>query len=111
MPGYTVRFLPGVREQIRDALERTQRDYGTAKAREYSQLIRQALHQLRENPYIRQLQPDIHPDARIMHIRRPGQDAAHLFLYRVRGQVVEVGKFRYDAMDLETQVPSEWKRQ
>ncbi len=111
MPGFALRFLPDVRDQIRDALARTRRDYGAAKAREYSQLIRQALHQLRENPYIRQLRPDIHPDARLFHIRRPGQDAAHLFLYRVRDPFVEVALFRYDAMDLEAQVPSEWKRQ
>jgi plasmid stabilization system protein ParE len=100
-----------VRDQIREALARSRRDYGAAKAREYSQLIRQALHQLRENAYVRQLRPEIHPDARLMHIRRPGQDAAHLFLYRMRDQVVEMGRFRYDAMDLEAQVPSEWKRQ
>ncbi len=43
-----------------------------------------------------------------MHIRRSGQDAARLFLYRVRGQLVEIGRFRYDAMDLEAQVPTEW---
>jgi plasmid stabilization system protein ParE len=46
-----------------------------------------------------------------MHIRRPGRDAAHLFLYRVRGEVVEIARFRYDAMDLEQQVPAEWKHQ
>ncbi len=45
-----------------------------------------------------------------MHIRRSGQDAAHIFVYRVRGQVVEIGRFRYDAMNLEAQVPSEWKK-
>ncbi len=46
-----------------------------------------------------------------MHIRRPGQNAAHLFLYRIPGTIVEVARFRYDAMDLEQQVPSEWTRQ
>ena len=111
MPGYTLKFLPEVRDQIRDALRRTRDDYGSEKAREYSQLIRLALRDMAENPYIRQLRPEIHPDARLMHIRRPGQNAAHLFLYRIRGSVVEVARFRYDAMDLEPQVPSEWTRQ
>jgi hypothetical protein len=37
-----------------------------------------------EYPHIRQKRPEIHPEARVMHIR-PGHDAAHLFLYRIRG--------------------------
>jgi plasmid stabilization system protein ParE len=111
VPGFALRYLPGVREQIREALRRTRDDYGQEKRREYSQLIRQALRDLTENPYIRQLRPEIHPEARTMHIRRPGKDAAHLFLYRIRGTTVEVASFRFDAMDLEQQVPSEWTRQ
>ena len=111
MPAYTLKYLPQVREQIREAIERTRQDYGDAKALEYSQLIRRALRDLAQNPFVRQLRPEIHPDARIMHIRRPGQRAAHLFLYRVRGRVVEIGRFRYDAMDLEAQVPNEWRPQ
>lgn len=111
MSGYTLRFLPEVRDQIREALRRTRQDYGPAKAIEYSQLIRLALRELAENPYIRQTRPEIHPDARLMPIRRPGKDAAHLFLYRIRGTTVEVARFRYDAMDLEQQVPAEWTRQ
>lgn len=111
MPGYTLKYLPEVREQIREAIQRTREDYGPAKAREYSQLIRRTLHELKENPYLRQLRPEIDPEVRLLHIRRPGQGAAHLFLYRVRGQVVEIGRFRYDAMELEAQVPPEWKRQ
>jgi len=108
---YTIKFLPRVREQIREAIERTLQEYGEAKALEYAQLIRRSLHDLAENPFVRPLRPHIHRDARVMHIRRPGQRAAHLFLYRIRDQVVEIGRFRYDAMDLEAQVPSEWKRQ
>ena len=111
MPGYTLSFLPEVREQIREALRRTRDEYGLEKAREYSQLIRLALRDMAENPHLRQPRPEIHPEARLMHIRRPGQNAAHLFLYRIRGAVVEVARFRYDAMDLEQQVPSEWTRQ
>jgi plasmid stabilization system protein ParE len=111
VPGFTLRYLPEVREQIREAVRRTKKDYGQEKAREYSQLIRQALRELTENPYIRQLRPEIHPEARTMHIRRPGRDAAHLFLYRIRGSVVEIARFRRDVMDLEQQVPSEWTRQ
>jgi plasmid stabilization system protein ParE len=111
VPGYTLSFLPEVRDEIREALRRTRDDYGPDKAREYSQLIRLALRDLAYHPHIRQLRPEIHPEARLMHIRRPGQGAAHLFLYRIRGTVVEVARFRYDAMDLEQQVPAEWKRQ
>jgi hypothetical protein len=43
------------------------------------------LRDLKDNPYLRALRPEIHPEARTMHIRRPGMDAAHLFLYRIRG--------------------------
>jgi plasmid stabilization system protein ParE len=77
VPGYSLKVLPEVRDQIRDALRRTRDEYGPEKAREYSQLIRLALRDMAENPYIRQLRPEIHPDARLMHIRRPGQNAAH----------------------------------
>ena len=111
MPRYRLRFLPEVREQIREAVRQSRDEYGPTKAREYSELVRLALRDLAENPYVRQLRSEIHPEARLMHIRRPGRDAAHLFLYRVRGEVVEVARFRYDAMDLEQQVPAEWKRQ
>ena len=111
MSAYTLKFLPRVREQIEEAIARTREEYGDAKALEYGQLIRRSLHDLAENPFVRQLRPDIHPDARVMHIRRPGQDAAHLFLYRIRGEVVEIGRFRSDRTDLQAQVPPQWKRQ
>ena len=111
MTTYTLKFLPRVRGQIQEAIERTRKEYGDVKALEYAELIRRSLQDLTTNPFVRQLRPDIHPDARIMHIRRPGHDAAHLFLYRIQGQVVEIGRFRSDRMDLDSQVPPSWRRQ
>ena len=111
MSAYALKFLPRVRGQIEEAIARTREEYGDAKALEYAQLIRRSLNDLAENPFVRQLRPEIHPDARIMHIRRPGQDAAHLFLYRVRDRIVEIGSFRSDRTDLHSQIPTQWKRQ
>jgi hypothetical protein len=34
VPGYTLSFLPEVRDQIREALRRTRDEYGPEKARE-----------------------------------------------------------------------------
>jgi hypothetical protein len=34
VPAYTLKYLPEVREQIRDAIERTRVEYGDAKALE-----------------------------------------------------------------------------
>jgi plasmid stabilization system protein ParE len=69
VPGYTLTFLPEVRGQIREALRSTRDEYGLEKAREYSQLIRLALRDMANNPYIRQLRPEVHPDFIVSGVR------------------------------------------
>jgi plasmid stabilization system protein ParE len=99
---------PLARAQIREALIFTRNRFGVGKAREYALLIRMALTELAKNPAAGKKHPEIHPDAWIYPIGKPGKNARHLFLYRVR-ENTEVARFLYDAMDLPRQWPDEWR--
>ena len=45
---------------------------------------------------------------RIVKFARRSKAARHLFLYRVRGEVAEVGAFLYDGMQFSEHIPPEW---
>lgn len=101
-------LLPGVRQAMATTLRYTGVRYGAAKQAEYRELIRLALVDLTRDSRAGRPRPEIHEDAWTFHIARPGMNARHLLLYRVR-DTVEVARFLHDAMDLPRQWPEDWK--
>lgn len=94
--------------QIVDTVTYTRKRFGRDKGLEYAGLIRAALRLLKVSPYAGTKRPEIHPEAYTLHIAKPGMNARHMFLYRVRKNV-EVARLLYDAMNLQAQLPDEWK--
>lgn len=101
MPG--VVLLPGVRGAIAEALRYTERQFGVNKRADYRELVQEALKELASNPEAGVRRQDIHPEAWVLHLTRPGHRARHLLLYRIR-EAVEVAAFLHDAMNL----PEHW---
>jgi plasmid stabilization system protein ParE len=97
---------------MRQVLRETQNDYGERKRREYLELIAATLRALAEDgEKAGNACPEVFAGAytiRIVKFARRSKAARHLFLYRVRGEVVEVGAFLYDGMEFSRHVPSEW---
>jgi plasmid stabilization system protein ParE len=85
--------------------------WGERKKAEYKELIREAKDDLRENPLVAALRPDIHPEARVHRIAKPGRDAAHAFVCVVApgGDVILV-RFLNETMDLPRHFPSDYSR-
>jgi plasmid stabilization system protein ParE len=98
--------LPSIiRQDIRDAVAFTMRRYGPVKAKDYAALIREALHAIAANPQSGRRRPDLHPDAWIYPIKKPGRDARHLFLYEIVAGQAQLYGLLYDGMDL----PAQWQ--
>jgi plasmid stabilization system protein ParE len=93
--------------QIAETLVYTRKRFGDHKYREYRELVDLALQALAERAEVGTRRLDLHPDAWTYHIARPGKNARHLFLYRIRTEV-EIGRFLYDGMDLPSHWPKEW---
>jgi plasmid stabilization system protein ParE len=100
-------FSPRADAQMADALAFTLERFGERKYLEYVALIREAIEALEAGPNVGRRRAEIHPDAWTLHIARGTKRARHLLVYRVR-EVIEVGAFLYDAMDLRRQQPPEW---
>lgn len=98
-------LLPVVRQDIREALAYTLKRYGTAKARDYAALTREALRELAREPHSGHRRPDIHSDAWAYPIRKPGRDARHMFLYEIVQGRAQIYGFVYDGRDL----PQHWQ--
>ncbi|MDD9971788.1 MAG: type II toxin-antitoxin system RelE/ParE family toxin [Myxococcales bacterium] len=106
---FDVAFLPAVQAEIAQVLDDTEAEYGLRQVGAYEELIRLALRDLRENaPNIGLPCPQACPGARLYRIERRGQHAAHMFLYRVRGDLVEIGAFLHMRMDPSRRAPMEW---
>jgi plasmid stabilization system protein ParE len=95
-----LRLAPAIREDIRDALAFTLGRFGPIKAREYSALIRVALRELASAPHCGHRRQDVHDDAWVHSIAKPGKAARHLFLYEIVDGRAQVYGFFYDGMDL-----------
>ena len=100
----SLRILPAVRQDIRDALTFTRTRFGDAKAREYAVLIRLALRALEEEPRSGKRHTEIHADAWTLHIKQRGHKARHLFLYEIVDGTARIYGLLYDGMDL----PAQW---
>jgi toxin ParE1/3/4 len=95
-------------QDIEDVLAYTLAQFGERKLNEYKELIREALAEIASDPdgLRATRRPEIHPDARTLHIARPGRRARHFFLYRIAdSEFVDVGRLLYDSMDLRKHAP------
>ena len=102
---------PALRRDIAAALRYTDRVWGKRKKEEYKTLIDEAKAQLRENPFVATLRPDIHPEARVLRIAKPGRDAAHVFSYVVASdENVILVRFVHERRDLPRQFPIDYER-
>jgi toxin ParE1/3/4 len=96
------------KSDIESALDWTVREFGESKHDEYVDLIGLALSEIAVEPdgLGARKGPELHRDARVFHIGRPGKRARHLLVYRIRpGGVVEVARLLHDAMDLKRHLP------
>jgi toxin ParE1/3/4 len=105
---YKLRFSKQAVQDIADALDFTLAQFGEKQRRRYQQFIRDALAAIAvdpENVHAKR-RPEIHRDARTMHLARRGRHARHLFLYRVvSDQFVDIGRLLHDSMEVRRHLP------
>lgn len=103
---FKIRVSPQAERDIEEVLAWTLDNFGEGKRAEYESLIRLALKEVAHNPDIGRSRPELHERARTLHIARPGKRARHFFLLRiVDDNLVEIGRFLYDGMDLASHLP------
>ena len=78
------------------------------RSRKYDDLVNQALVDIKTNPTSGDRRRIAGVEVFTLHIGRRGKRAVHQFLYRVVGDLVEVGRFLHQADGLEDKLPAEW---
>jgi len=109
---WTLRLSTPARTDIKAALQNTLARFGPSKHDEYQNLIREALADIakapEETPAKRR--DELHDDALVFHIGRPGRRARHLFVYRIADDgIVEVARLLYDGMDIVQHLPDGYR--
>jgi toxin ParE1/3/4 len=103
-----LRFSREAVRDIEEALAYTREQFGERKFEQYRDLIQEALARIAadpDNPQARR-RPEIHPDARTLHLARRGKRARHYLLYRVAADGhVDVGRLLHDSMELKRHLP------
>jgi plasmid stabilization system protein ParE len=104
---YKLRFNNRAVVDMDEVLAHTRDEFGDRQYENYHGLIRDALAAIADDPDRPPAvkRDELHDDARTFHISRRGKHARHFFLYRVRGEVITVGRFLHDAMDLGRHLP------
>lgn len=96
---------PRARRDIADVLRFTRDRWGKAQAREYRNLIGDALRAIADDPScgkVRGARPGIFS----YQIKQRGRDARHIVFYRISSTgSVEVVRFLHDAMDFDQHLP------
>ncbi|MCB9865426.1 MAG: type II toxin-antitoxin system RelE/ParE family toxin [Phycisphaerales bacterium] len=109
---HPIRLLPAAQQDIQDALQHTWRQFGARKYGDYVLLIREALDLIATDPDgVRcRRRPEIHAQARTLHLRRPGRAARHFLLFRLTDDgTVEVARMLYDGMELSRHLPDAYR--
>ncbi len=93
-----------------DIFNWTRDHFGIEQARRYRTIIFAAMKELGDGPDgpgARHV-PEVHPDARILHIARHGRRARHFLLYKSDGAGrIIIGRILHDAMDIDRHVPTD----
>ena len=109
---WTIKLAASARHDISQALNWTLENFGRKKHDQYLELVRLALNDIATNPTGERTKerPELHAEARTLHIGRPGKRARHLFLYRMNtNRSIDVGRFLHDAMELSRHLPEEFE--
>ena len=97
---------PRARRDIAEVIHYTVERWGLDQAREYANLIEEALVAIATNPVRGQARDDVRPGLRSLHIRQRGRPARHVLFYRTNAAgSVEVVRFLHDAMDFAQHLP------
>lgn len=111
---YKLRFSRQAVQDIADVLAFTAEQFGQGQRQRYQQIIGQALAEIADDPenmHARR-RPEIHAEARTMHLARRGRPARHFLLYRVTSdQFVDIGRLLHDSMELRRHLPPGFEMQ
>ena len=92
----------------------TLEQFGPKQHKRYQQIIGNALAEIAADPedIHAKRRPEIHPQARTMHLARQGRPARHFFLYRVvNDQFVDIGRLLHDSMEIRRHLPAGFETQ
>lgn len=97
---------PQAKRDIVEVLEYTRERWGKAQAREYGELIREALVAIAGDPTRGLPRDDVRSGVLAYHIKQRGRPARHIIFYRLGPTgTVEVVRVLHDAMDFEQHLP------
>jgi toxin ParE1/3/4 len=116
-------IAPKARSDIASILAWTEENFGPQTLKRYAKLIATAIEQIAENPERvgSSQRPEIAVHCRTHHLyfsrKTAGQagdrirQPRHLLLYRViESNTLEIGRVLHDSMDLQTNLPDEYRR-
>ena len=109
---YTLRISAPAVQDIADVLAFTSAQFGEKQQKIYQRIIRDALAELAANPenLRSKPRPEIHADARTMHLGRRGKPARHLFLYRIKDDhFVDIARLLHDSMEIQRHIPADFE--
>jgi toxin ParE1/3/4 len=108
---HTLRLSSQAVRDIAEVLAFTLEQFGDKQRVIYQQIVRDALEELATNPENprSKRRPEIHPDARTMHLGGRGKRARHLFLYRIKNnRFVDIGRLLHDSMEIDQHMPADF---
>src|SRR5262249_1238266 len=89
---------PQASRDIIEVLAYTKERWGIAQAREYRQLLKEAIEGIARDPGRGKPRDDVRPGIRAFHIAQRGRPARHIVFYRLGTGTVEIVRFLHDAM-------------
>jgi toxin ParE1/3/4 len=93
---------PRAKQDIAEVLRYTKERWGDAQAREYRDLVKEALTAIALNPQCGKVRDELRPGMRSHHIKQPGRNARHILFYRITtDEAVQVVRFLHDSMDFD----------
>jgi toxin ParE1/3/4 len=93
---------PRAKQDIVNVLRYTKEHWGEAQAREYRDLVKEALIAIALDPRCGKARDELRPGIRGHHIKQPGRNARHILFYRVTADdAVQVVRFLHDSMDFD----------
>jgi toxin ParE1/3/4 len=97
---------PRAKRDIVEVLQHTKERWGVDQARDYAELIQEALVTIASDPQRGKPRDDVRPGVRAFHISQHGRRARHILFYRTNATgTVEVIRFLHDAMDFAQHLP------
>src|SRR4051812_47210427 len=97
---------PLAKRDIIQALKYTKERWGYHQAREYGNLITEALLAIARDPQRGRPRGGVRPGILAYPISQPSRPARHVLFYRIaRSGTVEIVRFLHDAMDVEQHLP------